>query len=238
MSWNSRSRRTDFTRHCLTQACGSLQFWWASGVIGWLSRKSSTSQMRENFSRPSVSSDFDFHVELLHENFQPPFFHQFSSSLLLTPAATECWSLFSSQLRWERWVASILEWRWTRWICLQTMPDHWWQPLTASELWQEFWGKFSDKLDPKHDFIALFLFRPYLVGALTGDQSVNSWRIVFWIAFGVFNVTNVVYIIWASGEVQPWNDGYQVKNIGDDANSDSYEPQNTQIEKLKGDSLK
>lgn len=71
---------------------------------------------------------------------------------------------------------------------------------------------------------------------------MNSWRIVFWIAFGVFNVTNVVYIIWASGEVQPWNDGYLIKPIGDDVNSDSYESQsqnkNTQIEKLKGDSLK
>jgi ACS family sodium-dependent inorganic phosphate cotransporter len=32
-----------------------------------------------------------------------------------------------------------------------------------------------------------------------------EWRIVFWIAFGVFMVTNAVYIIWASGEVQPWN---------------------------------
>lgn len=28
---------------------------------------------------------------------------------------------------------------------------------------------------------------------------------MFWISFGIFVVTTVVYVIWASGEVQPWN---------------------------------
>lgn len=29
---------------------------------------------------------------------------------------------------------------------------------------------------------------------------------MFWVAFGVLTVTAVVYSIWASGEVQPFND--------------------------------
>lgn len=37
---------------------------------------------------------------------------------------------------------------------------------------------------------------------------MTEWRAVFWISFGIFVVTTVVYVIWASGEVQPWNSGY------------------------------
>lgn len=28
---------------------------------------------------------------------------------------------------------------------------------------------------------------------------------MFWISFVIFIVTTVVYVLWASGEVQPWN---------------------------------
>lgn len=35
--------------------------------------------------------------------------------------------------------------------------------------------------------------------------TLEEWRLVFWITFGIFAVTTVVYSIWASGEVQPWN---------------------------------
>lgn len=33
-----------------------------------------------------------------------------------------------------------------------------------------------------------------------------EWRTVFWVTFGVFVITTIVYVIWASGEVQPWNE--------------------------------
>lgn len=33
-----------------------------------------------------------------------------------------------------------------------------------------------------------------------------EWRLVFWVAFGVLVVTAIVYVIWASGEVQDFND--------------------------------
>lgn len=29
---------------------------------------------------------------------------------------------------------------------------------------------------------------------------------MFWIAFVIFIVTTIIYSMWASGEVQPWND--------------------------------
>lgn len=35
---------------------------------------------------------------------------------------------------------------------------------------------------------------------------MSEWRTVFWITFGVFNITNIIYLIWASGEVQAFND--------------------------------
>lgn len=82
--------------------------------------------------------------------------------------------------------------------------------------------------------------RPYLVGVITGGSTIAQWRIVFWIAFAVFNVTNIVYIIWASGEVQPWNDGYLVKNIDETASTseNNYDSPSKQIEQLKSNSLK
>ncbi|XP_023173368.1 putative inorganic phosphate cotransporter [Drosophila hydei] len=47
---------------------------------------------------------------------------------------------------------------------------------------------------------------PYLVGVMTPNASLLEWRTVFWVAFGVLCVTAVIYCIWASGEVQPFND--------------------------------
>lgn len=35
--------------------------------------------------------------------------------------------------------------------------------------------------------------------------TVEEWRFVFWITLAMFVVTTVIYSIWASGEVQPWN---------------------------------
>lgn len=34
---------------------------------------------------------------------------------------------------------------------------------------------------------------------------MSEWNVVFWTAFVIFAVTSVIYGIWASGELQPWN---------------------------------
>ncbi|XP_060521750.1 putative inorganic phosphate cotransporter [Cylas formicarius] len=46
---------------------------------------------------------------------------------------------------------------------------------------------------------------PYLVGALTENHTLAEWRLVFWIAFGVFLVTNLAFVCFGSGKVQHWN---------------------------------
>ncbi|XP_017019656.1 putative inorganic phosphate cotransporter [Drosophila kikkawai] len=48
---------------------------------------------------------------------------------------------------------------------------------------------------------------PYLVGVMTPNTTMMEWRLVFWVAFVVLVVTAIVYCIWASGEIQPFNDG-------------------------------
>lgn len=34
---------------------------------------------------------------------------------------------------------------------------------------------------------------------------MHEWREVFWITFSVIIVTNILYVVMGSGEVQPWN---------------------------------
>lgn len=50
------------------------------------------------------------------------------------------------------------------------------------------------------------IITPYIVGVLTPNQTVNEWRLVFWIIFFVFVITNMAFVLFASGEVQYWND--------------------------------
>ncbi|KAK5641112.1 hypothetical protein RI129_009659 [Pyrocoelia pectoralis] len=58
------------------------------------------------------------------------------------------------------------------------------------------------------------IITPYLVGALTEDQMLTQWRLVFWITLGVFIVTNVIFVIFGSGETQWWNSGEKtIENI-------------------------
>lgn len=55
--------------------------------------------------------------------------------------------------------------------------------------------------------------------------------------FAVFNVTNVVYIIWASGEVQPWNDGNVAKQSIESAKPLDDKPYVQEIEEKKRENL-
>lgn len=47
---------------------------------------------------------------------------------------------------------------------------------------------------------------PYVVGIVAPNQTLTEWTLVFWIMLGVAIVTNIVFVIFASGEVQDWND--------------------------------
>lgn len=37
------------------------------------------------------------------------------------------------------------------------------------------------------------------------QRYLSEWRTVFWVTFWIFHVTNFFYIVWASAEVQPFN---------------------------------
>lgn len=50
------------------------------------------------------------------------------------------------------------------------------------------------------------ILTPYLVGVLVSNDSLLEWRLVFWIVFVVFIVTNAIFVVFASGEIQYWND--------------------------------
>ncbi|KYN14370.1 PREDICTED: putative inorganic phosphate cotransporter isoform X1 [Trachymyrmex cornetzi] len=50
------------------------------------------------------------------------------------------------------------------------------------------------------------IITPYIVGELAPQQTMNQWRIVFWIVLAVFILTNAIFVMYASGEVQYWND--------------------------------
>ncbi|KAM3965643.1 major facilitator superfamily transporter 3 [Aphomia sociella] len=47
---------------------------------------------------------------------------------------------------------------------------------------------------------------PIFVGVLTQkNQTISSWRIIFFVTIGLYIVEIVTYTIWGSGEEQPWN---------------------------------
>ncbi|XP_059045429.1 putative inorganic phosphate cotransporter [Achroia grisella] len=55
------------------------------------------------------------------------------------------------------------------------------------------------------------IISPYLIGLLTPDSTLAQWRVAFWVCFGVLVFTNIVYVIFAQGEQQWWDD---VKKYG------------------------
>lgn len=44
------------------------------------------------------------------------------------------------------------------------------------------------------------------MGILVTNQTLTEWILVFWIIFAVTVVTNIVFVLFGSGEVQEWND--------------------------------
>ncbi|KAH8328115.1 hypothetical protein KR067_004136 [Drosophila pandora] len=48
---------------------------------------------------------------------------------------------------------------------------------------------------------------PYVVGVMTPNANMTEWRVVFWLSCGILFATVIVYLIWASGEIQPFDDG-------------------------------
>lgn len=47
---------------------------------------------------------------------------------------------------------------------------------------------------------------PYVVGLLTPNQTMEEWQLVFWIVGFTFVASSIIFLLFASGEVQDWND--------------------------------
>ncbi|XP_058793729.1 sialin-like [Phymastichus coffea] len=47
---------------------------------------------------------------------------------------------------------------------------------------------------------------PYLVGLITPNQTMSEWQLVFWIVFAIAATSNVIFLIFGTGQVQIWND--------------------------------
>lgn len=51
-----------------------------------------------------------------------------------------------------------------------------------------------------------------MIGFMTPNRTINEWRNVFYVSCGFLVLTNIIYVIWASAEKQPWDDpNYQRK---------------------------
>ncbi|KAJ8681208.1 hypothetical protein QAD02_016995 [Eretmocerus hayati] len=50
------------------------------------------------------------------------------------------------------------------------------------------------------------IFAPYVVGILAPNQTLSEWRLIFWIAGIVYLVADLNFLIFASGDIQMWND--------------------------------
>ncbi|XP_037042766.1 putative inorganic phosphate cotransporter [Bradysia coprophila] len=83
------------------------------------------------------------------------------------------------------------------------------------------------------------ILAPYIVGVLTPNSLMNEWRIVFWTAFVIFALTSVIYGIWASGELQPWNNlEKETLAEGGDVSNKSVENVKEKLEELdKGEEI-
>ncbi|OWR51221.1 sodium-dependent phosphate transporter [Danaus plexippus plexippus] len=55
------------------------------------------------------------------------------------------------------------------------------------------------------------IISPYLIGLLTPHSTLKEWRIAFWVCLAILVITNIIYLIFAKGEQQWWDD---VKRYG------------------------
>lgn len=73
------------------------------------------------------------------------------------------------------------------------------------------------------------------MGVLTPNRTLSEWRLVFIISCAFLVATNLVYIIWASAETQPWNTPVQPKLIenGTENSENESDEKKEQAEKSK-----
>lgn len=53
---------------------------------------------------------------------------------------------------------------------------------------------------------------PYIVGIMVPNSTMEEWRDVFWLSAAILIATNLVFLQFGSGDVQPWNEQAQYQN--------------------------
>lgn len=159
-------------------------------------------------SRSQFWIDYNFNSIKFSLEFQPQSFQPSLSSSLHMPDVIECLLWSGSHWPWASWELSTRAWKSIHWIWVQTMPAHWWLWLMESVHWPALQHQHS--LDSWHQTyvkIIPYLFAHSLISwnLFHLQSALEEWRFVFWVTFGIFLITTVIYSIWASGEVQPWN---------------------------------
>lgn len=61
---------------------------------------------------------------------------------------------------------------------------------------------------------------PYTVGLLTPHQTIEEWRLVFWIVFFFSVGSNAIYILWFSAKIKDWDDPNFNRNKLEKANNE------------------
>uniref|UniRef100_A0A8D8S0N6 Vesicular glutamate transporter 2 n=1 Tax=Cacopsylla melanoneura TaxID=428564 RepID=A0A8D8S0N6_9HEMI len=49
------------------------------------------------------------------------------------------------------------------------------------------------------------IFTPVFTGHVITNDTLTEWRIVFMVTFSILIVSAIIYLIFGSGEIQPWN---------------------------------
>ncbi|XP_017767230.1 PREDICTED: putative inorganic phosphate cotransporter isoform X2 [Eufriesea mexicana] len=75
------------------------------------------------------------------------------------------------------------------------------------------------------------ILTPYIVGVLTLNESLTEWRLVFWIVFSFFILTNLIFVLYASGEVQYWNDPEFIRTEREERRTKTADEKEQKIEK-------
>ncbi|XP_042874622.1 putative inorganic phosphate cotransporter [Penaeus japonicus] len=69
---------------------------------------------------------------------------------------------------------------------------------------------------------------PVMVGYMTdGQQTLAQWQKVFWVFIPIYIVTEIFYLVFSSGDVQPWNYGEADERKGD--------AEASELDKLQGE---
>ncbi|XP_025207799.1 putative inorganic phosphate cotransporter [Melanaphis sacchari] len=66
---------------------------------------------------------------------------------------------------------------------------------------------------------------PYIVGVMVPNSSMEEWRDVFWLSAAILIATNLLFLQYGSGNVQPWNEKtnrqYKSSDINNENNTTS-----------------